>query len=72
MAINKVVINRNGSAEVLIDLTMLTVTPETLAEGVIAINAAGELIVGTHKCSGGSDTTAILGTAKLGTMRLGG
>lgn len=69
MAINKVVINRTGSEEVLIDLTMLTVTPETLAEGVIAINAAGELIVGTHRC--GNDTTAKLGTAKLGTMKLG-
>ncbi len=69
MAVNKVVINTPTGAQVLIDLTMLTVTPETLAEGVIAINAAGELIVGTHKCV--SDTTAKLGTAKLGTMKLG-
>ena len=69
MAVNKVVINTPTGEQVLIDLTMLTVTPETLAEGVIAINAAGELIVGTHKCSSG--TTAALGTAKLGTMKLG-
>lgn len=66
MAVNKVVINTPKGAQVLIDLTMLTVTPETLAEGVVAINAAGELIVGTHKCD-----TAKLGTAKLGTMKLG-
>lgn len=69
MAINKVVLNTANGQEVLIDLTMLTVTPETLAEGIVAINAAGELIVGTHKCS--SDTSAKLGTAKLGTMKLG-
>ena len=65
MAVNKVVYNGN----VLIDLTMLTVTPETLAEGTWAINAAGELIVGTAKF--GSDTAAKLGTAKLGTLTLG-
>ena len=70
MAVNKVEINRNGGVEVLIDLTMLTVTPETLAEGVIAINAAGELIVGTAKF--GNAATAELGVAKLGTMELGG
>ena len=65
MAINKVVYHGN----VLIDLTMLTVTPETLAEGTVAINAAGELIVGTAKF--GNDATAKLGTAKIGTMKLG-
>lgn len=51
------------------DLTQLTVTPETLAEGVIAINAAGEIIVGTHKCNTGE--SAKLGAAKLGIMKLG-
>lgn len=66
MAINKVVYN----GETLIDLTMLTVTPETLAEGVVAINAAGELIIGSAKISKG--TSAALGAAVLGTMRLGG
>ena len=65
MAINKVIYHGN----VLIDLTMLTVTPETLAEGTVAINAAGELIIGTAKISKG--TSATLGTAVLGTMELG-
>lgn len=71
MAVNKVVYD----GKVLIDLTMLTVTPETLAEGVIAINAAGEIIVGTHKCTGGGGNTshytdAVLGSAKLGSAVL--
>jgi hypothetical protein len=70
MAVNKVVINTPEGEKVIIDLTMVTVTPETLAEGVTAFNAAGELIIGTHKCS--SNTTAKLGTAVLGTMKLGG
>ena len=59
MAVNKVVYGGN----VLIDLTQLTVTPETLAEGVIAMNAKGEIIVGTAKVY----TEAVtLGTSKLG------
>ena len=59
MAVNKVVYD----GEILIDLTGLTVSPETLAEGVIAINAAGEVIVGTAKIY----TEAVtLGTSKLG------
>lgn len=66
MAVNKVVYGTT----VLIDITDSTVTPETLAEGVVAYNAKGERIVGTHKCS--TDTSAKLGTAKLGTMKLGG
>lgn len=33
--------------EVLMDISDSTVTPETLVEGVIAYNAAGERIVGT-------------------------
>ena len=65
MEVNKIEFN----GKVLIDLTSLTVTPETLAEGVIAINAKGEIIVGTAKF--GNDTSAKLGTAKLGTMKLG-
>lgn len=65
MGVNKV----EFAGTVLIDLTMLTVTPDTLAEGVIAMNAAGELIVGTAKF--GDETTAKLGTAKLGKMKLG-
>lgn len=45
MAVNKVVY----CGKTLIDLTSITVTPETLAEGVIAINAKGEIIVGKAK-----------------------
>ena len=47
MAINKVIYNKR----VLIDLTDSTVTPETLAEGVVAYNTKGERIVGTLKIS---------------------
>lgn len=61
MAVNKVVYG----GEVLIDLTGLTVSPETLAEGVIAINAAGEIIVGTAKFAPDHNDT-VLGSAKLG------
>ena len=45
MAVNKVIYG----GRTLIDLTSITVTPETLAEGVIAINAKGEIIVGKAK-----------------------
>lgn len=55
--------------KVLVDLTKLTVTPETLAEGVIAIDATGKIIVGTAKISNAA--TAELGEAKIGTMKLG-
>lgn len=74
MAVNKVVLNTAEGEQVLIDLTMLTVTPETLAEGVVAINAAGELIVGTAKFGGGNSyyTDAVLGSAKLGSAVLWG
>ena len=65
MAVNKVVFG----VEVLIDLTGINVTPETLAKGVIAINAAGEIIVGT--ATFGNAATSELGVAKLGTMELG-
>ena len=51
------------------DLSSVTVTPETLGEGVIAINAAGEIIVGAARlCS----ATSKLGEAVLGIMKLGG
>lgn len=43
MAVNKVIYGDNT----LIDLSGSTVTPETLAEGETAYNAAGELITGT-------------------------
>lgn len=64
MAVNKVVYGTT----VLIDISDSTVTPETLAEGVIAYNAKGERIVGTHKCV---NDAAKLGAAKLGTLALG-
>lgn len=66
MRVNKVQL---ANGETIIDISDSTVTPETLAEGVIAYNAKGERIVGTHKCS--SNTTAELGTAKLGAMKIG-
>lgn len=45
MNVNKVIFNN----QTLIDLTDDTVTPETLAEGYTAHNAAGNPIVGTMK-----------------------
>lgn len=47
MAVNKVVYNTASGAVTLIDLTGDTVTPETLAEGVIAHDASGNQIIGT-------------------------
>lgn len=49
MAVNKVIYNKKNGAQTLIDLTDSTVTPETLADGVIAYNSRGERIVGTMK-----------------------
>lgn len=49
MAVNKVIYGD----QVLIDLADSTVTPETLAAGVIAYNAAGERILGTNTGAGG-------------------
>ena len=43
MGYNKVIYN----GKTIIDLTHVTVTPETLAAGVTAYDAAGNLIVGT-------------------------
>ena len=45
MAVNKVIYGNR----VIIDISGSTVTPETLAEGVIAFNAKGERIVGTAR-----------------------
>jgi lysophospholipase L1-like esterase len=47
MAVNKVVYNTENGAETLIDLTRDTVTPETLAKGVTAHDASGNVITGT-------------------------
>ena len=52
MGVNKVEIN----GESILDLTGDSVTPETLAEGVTAHNAAGEPIVGTMLGNEGYDT----------------
>ncbi|MBP3647194.1 MAG: hypothetical protein J6K55_12315 [Clostridia bacterium] len=49
MAVNKVIY----AGKTLIDLTGVTVKPETLAEGETALDASGELIVGTM--TGGSE-----------------
>lgn len=46
----------------------VTVKPWLLAEGVIAVDAEGNQIVGTAKFA----TTAKLGEAVIGTMLLGG
>lgn len=64
VGVNKVIYG----GKTLIDLTGLSVTPETLLEGVTAVNAAGEIITGTMKRSAES---AVLGTAHLGSMVLG-
>lgn len=51
MAVNKVIY----AGETLIDLTGVTVTPETLAEGATALDASGEPIVGTMTGGGVPD-----------------
>ena len=65
MAVNKVVYG----GKPVIDISDSTVSPETLLQGVIAYNAKGERIIGTYKSS--FATTAKLGVAILGTMKLG-
>lgn len=47
MAVNKVVINTENGEKTLIDLTEDTVTPKTLAAGVTAHDASGNIITGT-------------------------
>lgn len=46
MQANKIVVNTEDGERVLMDLTGDTVTPETLAEGVTAHDASGEIVVG--------------------------
>jgi hypothetical protein len=55
MAVSKIEL---ATGDVLIDLTTDTVTPETLAEGITAHGANGELIVGTMKAT--EDLNAVL------------
>lgn len=57
MAINKVIYGSNT----IIDLTGLTVTPETLLEGTIGINAKGERIVGTAKAAPATSVVILYG-----------
>lgn len=49
MAVNKVELS---DGTVLMDTTSASVTPETLAEGETAMNAAGEMIIGIMKIGG--------------------
>lgn len=56
MEVNKVDL---ASGETLLDLTSDTVTPETLAEGETAHNAAGEQIVGKMTSEGGESVEEI-------------
>ncbi len=67
MAVNKVVMNTENGEETLIDLTSDTVTPETLAEGETAHNAAGEEITGTMKSG---ITEAIIDVTELPTENI--
>ena len=46
MGINKVIYY----GEVLVDMSQVTVKPETLSKGETALDASGELIIGTHEC----------------------
>lgn len=47
MPANKIIMNTENGEEVLIDLTGDSVTPETLAEGITAHDASGNVIIGT-------------------------
>ena len=51
MAVNKVVMNTENGQETLIDLTEDTVTAETLAEGITAHDATGQVVRGTMPTS---------------------
>lgn len=46
MGVNKVIYY----GEVLVDMSQVTVTPETLSKGVTALDAKGDLIAGLHEC----------------------
>ena len=65
MAVNKVIFD----GKILIDLTGITVTSETLAEGVTAIDAAGNLIIGTAKLAAAAK--AVCGEATCGSVICG-
>lgn len=46
--------------EVLVDMSQVTVTPETLGKGVTALDVKGELITGLHECKESTPITAML------------
>lgn len=46
MGVNKVIYY----GEVLVDMSQVTVTPETLGKGATALDSKGDLITGTHEC----------------------
>lgn len=46
MGVNKVIYY----GEVLVDMSQVTVTPDTLGKGVTALDAKGDLITGQHEC----------------------
>ena len=59
MGVNKVIYY----GEVLVDMSQVTVTPETLMKGETALDASGELITGT--CEGGAKVETVTGTISL-------
>lgn len=70
MEVNKVELS---TGETLVDLTGDTVTPETLAQGVTAHNAAGEQITGRMPTAGGESVEKleiIDGTLDVATMSI--
>jgi hypothetical protein len=68
MAVNKV----EAFGETLIDLTGDTVTPETLAQGATAHNAAGESITGVMPASGGTSNILQVTTTASLSSEMGG
>lgn len=64
MCISKVIFGD----KMLVDLTADTVTPETLAEGVTAHDAAGNAIIGTMESGG--DTVVITTANEDGTQNI--
>lgn len=55
MGVNKVVINRDGTEEVLIDISDSTVTPQDMPKDVIAYGKDGEKVTGVLPIRGGAD-----------------
>lgn len=62
MGVNKVVYGNTT----LVDMTMTTVTPETLLKGATALNKAGELIKGTAGITAADDGAGNVAIAFIG------